>query len=170
MRFSSPTWMIGGILYICYIIYGTLLPFDFSFSLELIEKGLGNIEWVERYGKYFYTTKNIDAIANFLFFVPLGIILYNLRISSDRSRNPLIDIGLVTLFGIILSISIEFLQLLIKERTTSYIDIMMNSLGCLSGTIIAYILPKIFSTDHMQSLRIKLRNLPSIILILKYCR
>ena len=65
--------MIIAILYTAYIVYGTLLPFDFSFSMELIEKGLGNIEWVERYGKYFYTTKNVDAIANFAFFIPLGI-------------------------------------------------------------------------------------------------
>lgn len=166
MRFSPRTWLITGILYISYIAYGTLLPFDFSFSMEMIENGLGNIEWVERYGKFFYTTKNVDAIANFIFFIPLGIIIYNLRYASGKQHLPLIDIGLATLFGLILSSSIEFLQLLIKVRTTSYIDVMMNTLGCLCGAIIAFILPRVFSASNMQTIGTKLRNLPEFIFIL----
>jgi len=64
MKFSSRTWLLLGILYTGYIVYGTLLPFNFSFSFELIQSNLGNIEWIEEYGQSFFSTKNIDAIVN----------------------------------------------------------------------------------------------------------
>jgi glycopeptide antibiotics resistance protein len=41
----------------------------------------------------------------------------------------------------------------------------MNSLGCFSGALLAYYVPKVFSTRHMQSLGVKLRNLPTLFFI-----
>ena len=119
MRFSKRTWLISGILYTIYIAYGTLLPFDFSFSPEMIRDGLGKIEWIEQYGRHFYSSKNVDVIANFIFFIPLGLIIYNIRYAMGNIRQPFLNILIATVLGLLLSTSVELLQLLIEARRTS---------------------------------------------------
>jgi len=158
--------LISGILYTIYIAYGTLLPFDFSFSLEMIRDGLGNIEWIERYGRHFYSSKNVDVIANFIFFIPLGLIIYNIRFAMGYRRQPFLNILIATVLGLILSTSIEFLQLLIEARRTSYIDMISNSLGCFTGALIAAVLPLVVTPANFYRLRLLLGRVPGYILLL----
>ena len=166
MRFSGKTWLIGGLLYTTYIAYGTLLPFDFSFSLEMIKNGLGDIEWIERYGRHFYPSKSVDTIANFMFFLPLGIIIYNIRYAFGHRRRAILTIIIAAIFGLLLSTSIEFLQLLIEARRTSYIDVISNTLGCLSGAVIAAILPLILTTSNITRLKHFFSTLPAYLVFI----
>ena len=166
VRFSKRTWLISGILYIIYIAYGTLLPFDFSFSLSMIKDGLGNIEWIERYGRHFYSSKNVDVIANFIFFIPLGLIIYNIRYTTGNKQRPFLNIFIATAFGLVLSTGIEFLQLLIEARRTSYIDIISNSLGCFSGALVAALLPLILTPANFSRVRLWLGRISAYFLII----
>ena len=168
MKFSSRTWLLLGILYIGYIVYGTLLPFNFSFSFEVIQSNLGNIEWIEEYRQSFFSTKNIDAIANILFFVPLGIIIYNVRYALGHRRKYIFDIGLAALSGLFLSLIIELMQLLIEERTTSLIDILMNTLGCFSGAILSFIFSQFLTLSTRHKIASFFRNLPNIVLLIPF--
>jgi glycopeptide antibiotics resistance protein len=168
LKFSPRTWHLLGILYICYIIYGTLLPFNFSFSFEFIQNNLGNIEWIEQYGQSYFITKNIDAIANIFFFIPLGIIIYNARYALGHKRKYIFDIALATLSGLLLSLIIELLQLLIEERKTSLIDILMNTLGCFSGAILGYIINQILAKSARQKIEVFIRNIPTVILLIPF--
>ena len=168
MKFSSRTWLLLGILYTGYIVYGTLLPFNFYFSFELIKSNLGNIEWIEEYGQSFFSTKNIDAIVNILFFVPLGIIIYNIRYALGHKRKYIFDIVLATLSGLFLSLIIELIQLLIEERKTSLIDILMNTLGCFSGAMLSFIFSQILTPPTQQKIGSFFRNLPNIVLLIPF--
>jgi len=165
LRFSKRTWLISGILYTIYIAYGTLLPFDFSFSPEMIREGLGNIEWIGQYGRHFYSSKNVDVIANFIFFIPLGLIIYNIRYAMGNIRKPFLSILIATVLGLLLSTSIELLQLLIEARRTSYIDMISNSLGCFTGALISAALPRVLTSANFFRLRLLLGKIPLFILL-----
>jgi glycopeptide antibiotics resistance protein len=143
-----------------------LLPFDFS--IEIFQANLGNIERFKPYGKPFYIAKNFDAIANILFFIPLGIIFYNTRYAFRKKRIILIDLSLATLTGLLLSLSIELTQLLIKERTTSLVDIMMNAFGSFLGALIALIFTNIFNYSNRKKIVSFFRNLPSELYLIPF--
>lgn len=165
LKFNTRTWMILAYLYVIYLAYGTLLPFNFSFSLRMLQTSLSNIELLERYGRILYTTKNIDAMVNLFIFMPLGIIIYNIRASQNK-RNYLWSILLAMLAGLVLSGIIEIAQLLIKERRTSLVDMLMNTLGSLSGVILAFIFSRIISISNRQKIRTFFRKMPDVLLLL----
>lgn len=144
------------------------MPFNFSFSYDFIQNNLGNIEWIENYGRPYLSTKNIDAIANIFFFIPLGIIIYNVRSALGHKRGYIFDIALATLSGLFLSLIIELSQLFIEERRTSVIDILMNTLGCFSGAILGYIFNQILSRSSRQKISGFIRNVPVTILIIPF--
>ena len=133
-------------------MYATLVPFNFSFSFELLMYNWANIEWIEKHGQYFYTTRNVDAIVNILIYIPLGIIIFNTRYALGRRERSTLDIALAMFFGLLLSAFVELLQLLIKERTTSFVDIIMNTLGCFAGGFIAYSISYIFSNSNRMKM------------------
>jgi len=166
LKFSPRAWFLLGILYISYIVYGTLLPFNFSF--EFIQANLQKIEWLGQYPRPYLFTKSIDAIANIFFFIPLGIIIFNAHLASSHRRNFLIHILLATLSGFTLSLIIEFLQLLTVERKTSLIDLVMNTIGCFSGAFLGYLFNQILVKVTQQKIDNFVKNLPPIILIVPF--
>jgi len=168
LKFSPKTWLLLGILYVCYIIYGTLLPFNFTFSFEVLQSNLGRIEWLEQYGRPYLLTRNIDAIANIFFFIPLGLIIYNARFALGHQRKYLFNIFVATITGLILSLIIEFMQLLMTERKTSFIDIFMNTIGCFSGSILGYIFNQILVKVTRQKIGYFIGTLPTVIRILPF--
>jgi glycopeptide antibiotics resistance protein len=127
--------------------------------MEMIRRGFGQIEWIERYGTYFYSSKNVDAIANFFFFIPLGIIIYNFRYALGYQQSVK-NILIATVIGLLLSTSIEFLQLGIEQRRTSYIDLVTNTVGCFSGALLAAFLPFILSPANISFFRRFLKKIP----------
>lgn len=166
MKFSARTWLTIGILYIGYIIYGTLLPFNFSLSLEILRDSIGNIEWSQRYGRQIYSLRNVDAIVNFLLFVPLGIIIFNRQYALDNQQHHRYNIFKTTVYGLLLSLIIEFAQLFIETRTTSLIDIIMNTAGCFSGAVIAVIVPGILSSSIRNKISHWIKRLPDVIILI----
>jgi glycopeptide antibiotics resistance protein len=167
VKFKPRTWIILGILYIAYIIYSTLVPFNFS--IAEIQSNLSNIEWFKRTQNTLLIAKNFDVIANILFFIPLGIIIYNTRTETGNKRKFIYGIGLAAITGLILSLGIELTQLLIKQRQSSFVDILMNTSGCMMGTFIALIFTSTFNYSNRQKIKLWFRKLPSglfIILIL----
>ena len=166
MKFSPKTWLVIGILYIIFIIYSTLLPFNFSF--EVLQTNIGNIEWLTRGGRALNLTKNFDAMANILFFIPLGIIMYNIRYALGKKRHFIIDLGLATLLGLSLSIMIELAQLFIKVRTTSLVDILMNTIGCLLGALLARIFLILFQYANRKKIASFFGKLPIEIYLIPF--
>ena len=148
------------------MVYGTLLPFNFTFSLDVIQNNLGNIEGIVPDGRSYFLTRNIDAIANIFFFLPLGIILFNARSTFGHKKGYLFDIALATLAGFFLSVVIELAQLLIEERRTSLIDILMNTIGCFTGAILGYIINQFLTQTAGKKIRQFFNDVPAIIFII----
>ena len=75
----------------------------------------------------------LDAVLNFLFYVPLGVAL---GLSGPRRW---MQLALAVLAGGGLSWCIETLQLWIPFRSSSYSDLAMNTAGTLAGAAMAHV-------------------------------
>ena len=80
-----------------------------------------------------YVTRN-DASTNLLAYLPLGYLLA-LYLFRPGSRAP--SIALVWLAGVLLSLSMESLQVLLPGRFASNLDVVFNGLGALTGALLA---------------------------------
>jgi VanZ family protein len=112
------------------IAYGSLYPFnlkptvdDFSWWRALWH-ALTQLSWA-RAGRG-------DRIANVLLYVPLGFCLSLWLDGRLRHRSAVI---VATLFGAVLSLSIEVAQVFISSRVPSLWDVTLNTSGALCGAI-----------------------------------
>jgi VanZ family protein len=80
-----------------------------------------------------YITRN-DVSTNLLAYLPLG---YLLALSLFRPGRRGLPILLACIIGSLLSLTMEGLQVLIPGRVASNLDITLNSLGALTGALLA---------------------------------
>ena len=76
-----------------------------------------------------YGLSNTQIIGNFIMLIPFGIyfpLLYK----------KLSNFFIVIFFGLLLSVSIEFLQLITRYRSTDVDDVLLNTLGVVFGFMI----------------------------------
>jgi hypothetical protein len=73
-----------------------------------------------------------DILLNILFFVPLGLLLRPLLEMFIRRYSLSFWLTLIT--GLLLSITIESLQILIPDRNTSVMDVLSNTIGTIAGS------------------------------------
>jgi glycopeptide antibiotics resistance protein len=149
-----------------YILYSTLVPFNFS--IEILQNNLGNIEWFSRGGKSLFTTTSFDVIANILFFIPLGIIILNTRYAFGKNSQILFNMGLAIGVGLLLSFTIEMTQLFLRERSTSLIDIIMNTTGCFLGALTAWIFTQLLNYSNRQKIVRWVQKLPPAVYLLPF--
>lgn len=89
-----------------------------------------------------------DAIVNFLGFLPLGLLIpvaVYLRRYAQPEIKPLTIWAVcgATVFGVLLSLAIETLQIFIAGRSPHIHDLLLNSLGTAAGALSIYFLFKI---------------------------
>jgi VanZ family protein len=116
-----------------FILYATMLPFDFSATADLIRSRLyrlgklplrgGGGSWHDVYG-------------NVLFFMPWGI-LFAVWL-AERGSTWLTAVAWALLSGALLSGFVEFVQLFAPGRHTSFIDLAANTLGSVTGALIGW--------------------------------
>ena len=119
------------VLWGLFIIYGTMLPFDFSASGEQIRarlQRLAELPW--RIGS------RTDLISNVLLFMPWGFLLAIWR--ARRGRSFVAAVILALLSGALLSGCVELAQLYSPSRTTSVVDLLTNTFGSFLGTLIGW--------------------------------
>lgn len=116
------------LLFSLFIVYGTLLPFNFRFDPAMVEAKLRR-----SFGAFGRTASRADVVSNVLLFVPWGF-LFAWR-AAVRGRG----LGRVTagaaLCGLALSAAVEVAQLFLPSRTTSPIDLATNTLGSALGAL-----------------------------------
>jgi glycopeptide antibiotics resistance protein len=119
-------WRIWLILYLCYLMILTLIPFDFSID-RFKQSGRPGLSAMA----YEYTYFNPgDMTANILLFIPFGFLLRKIRPGGKKQ-------GLkILMTGGMLSFLIEFFQLFV-DRSTNSIDIVMNVAGTGAGFLLA---------------------------------
>ena len=122
MKMVSGLWLI----FAFFIVYGTVIPFNFISIKETFLSNINKIEWI---GSSFRIP---DVMQNVLLFVPFGFLGF-FSIKQVRLTRILI----VTLLGVTLSLTVETLQLFTIDRTTAVSDLLCNTLGSFLGALIA---------------------------------
>ncbi len=122
------------LLYAGYLLIAVLHPFelsqDSSYSLTQFFA-----EFLTRIPRGIEQLGLSDFVINFLFFIPIGILLYYSLTSPKRSRSA--TIFLVSVCGGILSFLIEPCQIFFSGRYSSIFDTLANILGTTCGVLFA---------------------------------
>jgi glycopeptide antibiotics resistance protein len=117
-------------LYVVFIFYAALIPFNLSLDLESFLNRIQSIQWIPLWNMKYQRPESIpDIVQNVIFFMPLGFLGYLVFHSLFK----------ILSMGLLLTCSVEFLQLLTHDRTTSATDIMTNFTGTVFGCVFAVV-------------------------------
>lgn len=120
----SRWWVV---LSLVLLAHGSLLPWNLSFD-RLVGDGFRALSRIT----FAATTPN-DIAANVLVYIPLGLVVGLAR--SESKPSVLRRVAFATLIGSGLSLGLEALQVCIPGRVPSWIDVILNTLGCLLGAV-----------------------------------
>jgi VanZ family protein len=119
---SVILWLL--LVVLALIVYGSLYPFNFK--PDAIDGGVleafRQLSWA-RAGRG-------DRISNVLLYLPLGFCLF-LWLELRWGRVP--SMGVTTVLGSLLSLSIEIAQVYVSTRVPSFADLTLNAFGTLLG-------------------------------------
>lgn len=124
-RIRLSTWLAIG--YALFIAYASLSPFS-----GWREQGLDFIEVLR--APFVLTYTAFDAVINLLSYLPFGL-LVGLML-RDR-YGGLVSVILSLCIGVLLSASMEYLQMYLPTRASSNMDLLTNSAGTLIGATLA---------------------------------
>ena len=121
-----------------FIVYGTTIPFNFVHDSRLVAEHVARITLNPLIAADTGQRVSIpDFIGNVLLFVPFGF--FGVWALS-RPRSKWLRVAIVAALGLGLTVSVEALQLLTIDRTTSMSDVFANAVGGLGGAIAAVLL------------------------------
>jgi glycopeptide antibiotics resistance protein len=129
-KWQSDPVLVLLVLWGLFIFYGTLLPFEFSASGELITRKLKGV-WERP-----LTGSWADVQANVLFFIPWGFLLALWM--ERRGFGFLASVAIAMCTGAFLSCTVELLQLFAPSRSTSFVDLVTNSFGATVGALLGW--------------------------------
>jgi VanZ family protein len=112
------------LLYAGLIIYGSLYPFS-GWRVPDASSGMVHLWWREHLSRS-------DVMTNFLSYIPFG---YLVEKTIGMRRRALVTLTIVVLMGMVLSVSIELLQVFLPSRVSSLADVFFNSCGTFTGVI-----------------------------------
>jgi glycopeptide antibiotics resistance protein len=127
--------------YAAFVVYATLLPFQFTADTAALAQKTHWINWNPLVLKTGEPTPIADVVINILFFVPLGFIgVHGQRLRAVR------DLVLrSTLAGAALSLGVETLQFFTPSRNPATSDVLTNGAGAALGALLA-----VFARAHVQ--------------------
>ena len=134
------------ISYIFFVVYSTIVPFNFITGFEIFSQRLSRIDWVPLKRNQGFIARS-DVVANVLFFMPLGILLSLRKILKYYRNFSLMDWFQIFITGFSVSLIVEFLQLFTFDRHTSVTDLLTNTLGNLLG---AFLMLAIYLKFHAE--------------------
>ncbi|MEW6607539.1 MAG: VanZ family protein [bacterium] len=138
--------MILFVIFVIYLFYATLYPFNFSFQEDNILYNLNRINiipfscWGGREISW------SDVVSNLLLFIPYGFLL-NWEL-QNRNIGKLKSKLICIISAFLLSSTLEFLQLFSLRRRTGITDIVNNTIGSWIGCVL--------SNDFLVSFKDKL--------------
>ncbi|HZF24759.1 MAG TPA: VanZ family protein [Steroidobacteraceae bacterium] len=124
------------------ILYGSLFPFRFE---VLTDTGFFDLLM----GLRFQRTSRGDLVANLLLYAPLGLCLL---LSWPARWGRLMRLFWTVLFGTLLSLGVEMLQVHAPSRVSSLTDVVINTTGTLAGGLIALLYLEIGSTIRIPGI------------------
>ena len=95
--------------------------------------GVGRVELVP-FWSYSHPELRMEIVLNYILFIPLGLLLY--LCSGEK-------FGLrVVIAGLLLSVSIEIVQLVFRIGLFEFDDMIGNTVGCLIGAVVGKLIRK----------------------------
>lgn len=144
------------IIFSLFIVYGTTIPFNFGGEANFYKR-LQEICWIPFVAREGGRTSFSDVIQNIMLFMPIGFLGW---LSLIKYRNKILNFFLVLSFGIALSFSVECLQLITVDRTTSVTDLITNSFGTVVGVIFCSVIIRLWLKIYNHQFFIKIVQLP----------
>ncbi len=123
------------VVYVLLLLYGSLMPFDFTAGPEAVAKRLDRA-WQCWPFVPDARISGSDALSNLLLYVPLGGLIAT-RLRLRRNRSILCALILPTAIATATSAAVETLQLFSMTRTASGLDFLLNCSGGLLGACAA---------------------------------
>jgi len=129
-----------------FILYATLIPFTPASDLSLVKSNISAISWVPFVDPDGTRASIPDMVQNILLFLPFGF----LGLLAGYPERGVSNVFKVTALGLLLSFSVEILQLFTSNRTTSATDIVTNTIGTFAGAA--------FTASMLSSVLLLLRS------------
>jgi len=130
---SSGRFLVAWLAYITFVVYGSLLPFDFHpLSLDTALEAFRHIRFL-RLG----IESRADWVANGVLYVPVGLVTVKLLINVFNGQARSLAVALAIAFGAALAFAVEFTQLFFPARTVSQNDLMAECIGTVIGALVA---------------------------------
>lgn len=127
---SAPggRWGLAAFAYAALIVYGSLYPFSGWTTTSLTPFSFLTARWPDHLSRS-------DIVTNVLAYMPLGLLLVRWRSGRGQARGG--AIALAALLGASLSFAMESLQQFLPARVASLSDILANTLGTITGAVLA---------------------------------
>ncbi|TAN81086.1 MAG: VanZ family protein, partial [Gallionella sp.] len=126
---TLPWWL----LYVCFVIYGSLVPLDFHpRSWDQAWEMFRHIRLLD-----VGTQGRADWVANGVLYVPVGFLTATLFTRFKTSRTLVLALIGSLLFSFTLAVAIEFSQLFFPSRTVSINDVIAEFFGSILGAVFA---------------------------------
>lgn len=119
--------------YALFVVYATLLPFQFLGDPGLLREKARWINWDPRHLVNGEPTPVTDLVMNVVFFVPLGVIGFH----AQRRRHAAVAVLRATGAGLLLTTAVETLQFFTPSRNPATSDLITNTLGAACGALLA---------------------------------
>ena len=144
---KTSAWPLA-LIYTALIVFASLFPFD-----GWRAQGIDPLVFLLAKIPPPYWT-GFDVAINVAGYAPLGFLLVLALLRSGGSRGaPLWVMGLATLAGALLSLSMEFLQIYLPRRVPSNMDWLLNIGGTLAGALVAALLERLGAIDRWSNFR-----------------
>jgi len=119
-----------GLLILCgaVILHATMWPYNFDFRPEFTDQRMRIVSWIPFAGTAASDYK--DDVLNMILFLPFGALVWLYLSKETHSRR---SAWIPALWGMILSVSVETLQVWLPSRFPSATDVFTNALGSLLG-------------------------------------
>ena len=127
----NKRWLtIVTVAYVLLILYGSVMPWDFSVGGQDVAGHLQRFWNTLPLGHGAFNSRS-DELANFVFYVPLGLLVASRCVLGGASRGGACVLGFVV--GTVLSATVEGLQLFSTVRVSAMSDVITNSAGAAVG-------------------------------------
>ncbi len=153
------------LVYIAFLFYGTLIPFDVSFGQGDVFSKLGNINLRPFYFDGVIGVR-MDIVSNFALFFIYGVLFYFAFVNSKKNQVWLFSMCLVS--GVSFSVILESLQLFSSSRTSSVTDTIIHTIAIPTGYIGGCIFYERYKEKSAKWLKETLNSRPFLFLLLVY--
>ncbi|MDP5133737.1 MAG: VanZ family protein [Paraglaciecola sp.] len=129
---SMAAWFC--LFYGLFVVYGSFVPLNFN-DLPF-EQALSQFLALPFFD--FTIVNRSDWFTNYLLFIPLTYALLLIFALNKKRSSVLIALILILVFLLMLSVTIEFVQMFIAARVSSFKDVFAQFLGIKTGYILFY--------------------------------